>query len=136
MSNQLPYLFDHVHIYCSNLEASERWFVDVVGAEIVERRGTPTHPTIALRLGGGSLLLRGRLDAEELDAAGPPRFGTDHIGLLVPDVPTTIAELRRRGAEVSSEPRELRPGVFVAFVRGPDGVRLELLQRPVAAGRS
>jgi hypothetical protein len=38
--------------------------------------------------------------------------------------------LRARGAVISSGPRELRPGVFVAFVQGPDQVRVELLSRP------
>ena len=130
MSDGPRYLFDHVHIYCSNLATTERWFVDVMGAEVIDRRGSGNHPTVALRLGGGSLLLRGRLEGEELAAAGPPRFGVDHLGLLVSDVGSVITELRRRGAEVSSEPRELRAGVYMAFVRGPDQVRIELVQRP------
>ena len=31
--------------------------------------------------------------------------------------------------EKSAEPRTIRPGVRVAFVRAPDDVRIELLQR-------
>jgi catechol 2,3-dioxygenase-like lactoylglutathione lyase family enzyme len=117
-------IFDHVHIYCTSMDASERFFVDVLAASVVERRGT----TVVLDLGGGSVLLRPQLAGEQLGPAGTPRFGVDHIGLRVPDVPAAVEQLRARGGEVDP-PREVRPGVFVAFVRGPDNVRVELLSR-------
>ena len=41
----------------------------------------------------------------------------------------TVAELKRRGADIAVEPRTIRPGVRIAFVRAPDDVRIELLQR-------
>jgi catechol 2,3-dioxygenase-like lactoylglutathione lyase family enzyme len=117
-------IFDHVHVYCTSVATSERFFVDVLAASVVERRGT----TVVLDLGGGSVLLRPQLAAEQLGPAGPSRFGVDHIGLRVPDVPAAAERLRARGGEVDP-PRELRPGVFVAFVHGPDRVRVELLSR-------
>jgi len=40
-----------------------------------------------------------------------------------------VAELKRRGADIAVEPRTIRPGVRIAFVRAPDDVRIELLQR-------
>jgi catechol 2,3-dioxygenase-like lactoylglutathione lyase family enzyme len=96
----------------------------VLGAEVTERRGT----TVVLDLGGGSVLLRPQLAGETLDPAGRPRFGADHIGLRVADVPSAAEDLRARGGVVDP-PRELRPGVFVTFVHGPDHVRVELLSR-------
>lgn len=126
----LKYSFDHVHVYCTDILASERWFVDLLDARVTERRGSPATPTVALDLGGVSVLLRPRLPGESLGPPGPARFGSDHMGLRVADVPETVEELRARGAEISGEPRELRPGVFVAFVQGPDRVRVELLSRP------
>ena len=124
-------IFDHVHVYCTSVEASEKFFVGVLEATVTERRGA----TVVLDLGGGSVLLRPRLTGEELGPAGSPRFGVDHIGLRVDDVPSAVALLRDRGGEVDP-PRELRPGVFVAFVRGPDNVRVELLSRAPAKGTS
>lgn len=117
-------IFDHVHIYCTSVADSERFFVGVLGATVAERRGT----TVVLDLGGGSVLLRPQLTNEDLGPAGASRFGVDHIGLRVPDVPAAVADLQKKGGDVDP-PRELRPGVFVAFVHGPDRVRVELLSR-------
>lgn len=117
-------IFDHVHVYCTSVAGSERFFVDILGATVAGRRGT----TVVLDLGGGSILLRPQLANEELGPAGASRFGVDHIGLRVRDVPAAVADLKKRGGDVDL-PRELRPGVFVAFVHGPDRVRVELLSR-------
>jgi catechol 2,3-dioxygenase-like lactoylglutathione lyase family enzyme len=126
------YTFDHAHVYCTDVPASERFFVDVLAARVTERRGT----TVVLDFGGGSVLLRPQLAGETLGPAGSPRFGIDHLGIRVADVPAAVAELRERGGEISGPPRELRPGVFVAFVQGPDNVRVELLSRARQEGNS
>ena len=39
------------------------------------------------------------------------------------------ADLKAKGAEFASEPRDLRPGLKIAFVRAPGDVRIELLER-------
>jgi lactoylglutathione lyase len=39
------------------------------------------------------------------------------------------AELKRRGATFIMEPRTIRPGVKIAFIKAPDNVRIELLER-------
>jgi catechol 2,3-dioxygenase-like lactoylglutathione lyase family enzyme len=119
------YTFDHAHIYCTDVAASERFFVDVLAAKVSERRGA----TVVLDFGGTPVLLRPRLAGEDLGPAGPARFGVDHLGVRVDDVPQAAAELQSRGGVLSGPPRELRPGVFVAFVEGPDHVRVELLSR-------
>lgn len=51
------------------------------------------------------------------------------IGLKVQDMNAAVAELRRKGAEFVVEPNSPRPGVKLAFMQAPDGVRIEILQR-------
>jgi catechol 2,3-dioxygenase-like lactoylglutathione lyase family enzyme len=53
----------------------------------------------------------------------------DHLGLRVDSVDEATAELKRRGATVTMEPKTIRPGVRIAFVQGPDDIRIELLER-------
>ena len=58
-----------------------------------------------------------------------PHLGLDHFGFRVDNIDEVVADLKSRGAEFSREPTTIRPGVRVAFVRTPDDVRIELLQR-------
>jgi lactoylglutathione lyase len=41
-------------------------------------------------------------------------------------------ELKTKGAEFTVEPKTIRPGVRIAFVRGPQNVLIEILDRDVA----
>ena len=41
----------------------------------------------------------------------------------------SVEELRRRGVTIDVEPYDFTPGSRIAYVRGPDGVRIELVQR-------
>jgi len=136
MSGQLEYHFDHVHVFCSDLNAMERWFVEGLGAERVARRESRGVPAIELKLGGARLLLRGAWPDENLASPGGRRFGTDHFGLRVADVDAAIAELRRRGVTIDVEPWDISPTLRIAFVKGPDNVRIELLQPKPAAPTS
>lgn len=129
MAAPLEYQFDHIHVFCSDLGATERWFVDQLGAELVERRDSRGVPGVVLGLGGAQVLLRPARAGEELAAAGPRRFGADHFGLEVSDVDATVAELKRRGVFVEVEPWDFSPGTRIAFIKGPDEVRIELVQR-------
>ncbi|MDX6673834.1 MAG: hypothetical protein QOH11_1252, partial [Solirubrobacteraceae bacterium] len=75
------------------------------------------------------------------DAHGVPfdryAVGLHHVCFDVPSrevVDERAAWLRDRGAEVESGPREYdyTPGYYAVFFFDPDGIKLELLHRPVA----
>lgn len=132
MAGPLDYQFDHIHVFCSNVEATERWFVAGLGAELVERRAARGALTTELRLGGTHVLIRGAREGEQLAPAAARHFGTDHFGLQVADVDATVAELRRRGVMIDVEPWDFGPHLRIAFVKGPDDVRIELLQTKTA----
>jgi lactoylglutathione lyase len=40
-----------------------------------------------------------------------------------------VAELKKKGAEFTMEPTTIRPGVRIAFIRGPQNVHIELVDR-------
>jgi catechol 2,3-dioxygenase-like lactoylglutathione lyase family enzyme len=128
MAAPLDYRFHHIHVFCSDLAESERWFVDGLGAELVERRDSRGVPAVVLRLGGAQILLRPARENESLASAGARHFGADHFGLQVSDVDATVEELRRRGVFIEVEPWDFSPGSRIAFVKGPDEVRIELVQ--------
>ena len=128
MPAPLDYRFDHIHVFCSDVEATERWFVGGLGAELVEHRHARGTLTVDLRLGGAQVLIRGAREGEQLAPAGVRHFGTDHFGLRVADVDATVAELRRRGVTIDVEPWDFTPTLRIAFVKGPDDIRIELVQ--------
>jgi lactoylglutathione lyase len=129
VSEAIEYRFDHLHYYCTDLTASERWFIDGMGAELLRRVEAPGSASVFLRLGGASLILRPAYAGEDLAPAGPPRFGTDHLGLEVDDLDAAAAELKRRGVEFTLEPMQFRPGVRISYVKGPDNVLIEVMER-------
>lgn len=114
----------HVHIVCSDLPASESWFVDGLGAELVERRESRGLPTSELRLGGLRVLLR---TAEEAELAAGRSYGLDHLALQADTIDAFVETLRGRGVEIARGPHD-SPTNRVAFVRGPDGLVIELVQ--------
>ncbi len=58
-----------------------------------------------------------------------PPLRLEHIGLTVADLDATIGELRAKGAEVAIGPLTRDPGTYLAFIRGPDGIMVELVQQ-------
>ena len=58
-----------------------------------------------------------------------PYQGLDHFGLRVNGIDAIVAELKAKGVEFTREPTTVRPGVRVAFLRAPEGVSIELLDR-------
>ena len=120
---------EHLHVYCSDLETSERWFRENLGAELVARRQLNGVAASELQLGGIRLVLGGNRPEDGLVAPRPRPFGWDHIGLKVQDLDACAAALKRRGVVFEREPHQARPGLRIAFVTGPDDLRIELLER-------
>jgi catechol 2,3-dioxygenase-like lactoylglutathione lyase family enzyme len=119
--------FDHVHLRSPDAAAAAAWYVGVLGATLVEQRHGP-RPRYELRLGGLTLLINVILPGE---ACGPapaaPHAGLEHLGFTVADIDSAAAALAARGAVFELPPTTIR-GLRIAFLKGPDGVPIELLQ--------
>lgn len=99
-------------------------------AEIVESIQSDGKPRTDLDLNGLTIFIAHvPADAAVPPAPAQPYVGLDHFGLRVEDMDEAVAELKRRGATFTMEPRTIRPGVRIAFVQAPDNVRIELLER-------
>ena len=53
----------------------------------------------------------------------------DHFGLTVKDIDAVAAAIKAKGVEFTKEPTTIRPGVRICFLRGPQGISIELLER-------
>jgi lactoylglutathione lyase len=124
--------FDHVHLVGSDLDASERFYSEMFGAESLGRQDAGGAVNLRMRLDGVLLFIRSPRPTESPNGDGEPiRYTYDHFGVLVQDLSAAVEELRSKGVKILQEPRTARPGTHVAFVEGPDHTRIEVLQRDV-----
>jgi lactoylglutathione lyase len=121
--------WDHVHLRSPDPEATAAFYERMFGAEIV-RTMPQGKPRIDLRLGGANIFIAPVTAGDGV--ASPPKTpyqGLDHFGLEVKGIDAVVAELKKKGAEFTMEPNDIRPGTRIAFLRGPEGVSIELLER-------
>jgi catechol 2,3-dioxygenase-like lactoylglutathione lyase family enzyme len=105
------------------------YFRDTFDAKIIESVQSDGRSRIDLDIDGLVVFIAPVASDADIAASPPePHLGLDHFGFRVESLDDTVAELKRRGADIE-EPRTIRPGVRVAFVRAPDDVRIELLER-------
>ena len=123
------YTWDHVHLRSPDPEATAQWFERMLGAEVI-RSMQQGKPRIDLKLGGANIFIAPIEAGEGVNPAPrTPYQGLDHFGLTVSGIDAVAAELKRKGVEFTKEPTTVRPGVRVAFLRAPEGVSIELLER-------
>ena len=124
----VTYTYDHIHIRSREPMETAQYFNKMFGAKILESVQTDGQSRVDIDINGLIFFLA---QAELTTPDGPvdPYVGLDHFGLRVDDLDTAAADLKSKGAEFSMEPKDLRPGLRIAFVRAPGDVRIELLER-------
>src|ERR1700675_3918936 len=125
------YTWVHTHLRTTNPGAMAQWFEQKLGAE-----GIPTmqqgKPRIDMKLGGANIFIAPVETGDGVNAAPTtPYRGLDHFGLSVSGINAIAADLKAKGVEFTREPTKVRPGTRVCFIRGPEGVSIELLDRNV-----
>ena len=127
------FTYDHVHLRSPDPEATAAFYQRMFGAEIIPSIQSDGRPRTDMRLGGVMCFIA-KVEADAPLAQKPEGsfVGLDHMGLRVRDIDAVVAELKNKGAEFTVEPKTIRPGVRIAFLRGPQNVLIELLDRDVA----
>ena len=124
--------YDHVHLRSPDPEETARYYERMFGAEIIKSVMSNGIGRTDMKLGGVMFFIA-EVPADS-DLAEKPEgsfVGLDHLGLRVRDIDRVCGELKTKGAEFTVEPKTIRPGVRIAFVRGPQNVLIELLDRDV-----
>lgn len=113
------------------------FFETMLGAQVqrdVYPPGTlyPGQPRIMMTVGGQRILSPPRHPVDAMTPAPRfPDYALEHMGFTVDDVDAACAELRAKGAEIAVGPLTRSPGLRLAFVRGPEGIMVELVQSPL-----
>ncbi len=98
--------WDHVHLRSPDPEATAAWLQDILGGVIIRGPGR-----IDVKLGGANVFIAPVTAGDGVNT--PP--ATPYQGL--------------DGVEFTKEPTTIRPGVRICFLRGPQGISIELLER-------
>ena len=123
----------HAMVRVRDLDASLRFFRDGLGLVETRRRDYPEGRFTLVYLGAlanpeAEVELTWNYDDEDYGDAR--NFG--HLAFEVDDIHVTCAHLVAQGVTINRPPRDGR----MAFVRSPDGISIELLQRGEALAPS
>ena len=125
--------YDHVHLRSPDPEATAAYYQKMFGAEVIRSVMSNGIERTDMRLGGVMVFIaKVAPDAYLMQKPSGSFVGLDHLGLRVRNIDAVCEELKAKGAEFTTEPKTIRPGVRIAFVRGPEGVLIELLDRDAA----
>ena len=121
--------FDVIHLKSRDVRAAAKWYVDVLGAEVLDWSESQGGLTAWTRLNGTAINITQHPDAQSLPGVSLDRFiGIEHIGFQVDDLDQKLQELESKGVEIISpiDSGERKNRWF--FVRAPDGVRIEIVE--------
>lgn len=119
----MAFKINHLHMKTPNPQKTAQWYVDNLGAKIVEEiRGSETVG-FRLDLHGVRLNVTGFIEGQKLGQ----HYGMEHLAIDTDDLHGTVEKLRASGARILEE-RQLRDGRKVCFFEGPEGVRLEVME--------
>ena len=119
----------HTMVRVTDLEASLRFYCDALGLTELSRKDYPQgrYTLVFLAAPGdesAQVELTHNWDPETY--TGGRNFG--HLAYAVEDIYAACERLRRHGVTINRPPRDGR----MAFVRSPDQISIELLQRGAA----
>jgi catechol 2,3-dioxygenase-like lactoylglutathione lyase family enzyme len=134
MSRSLEFWHHHGGISVPNLEASIKWWHDVLGFDVAERFSIAAIPAEVAMLRNGSLHMElfevagaAALPAERREPdTDVYTHGNKHVSFAVCDVKEFAAELRRRGADIVWV-KEMKHGSNI-FIRDNVGNLIEFVQ--------
>jgi len=128
----IAYRCDHLHLRSLDAAAAASFYVEAMGAKETARMTVRDRLRVILDLGGLNLFIEDVPADTARAPAAMPFVGIEHLGLTVDDLDAALAAHRARGTRIITEAQQVRPGVRMAFLEGPDGVVLELLERRAA----
>ena len=123
----VSYNFDHIHLRTPDIDATAAWYERVFGAQII-RSMQNGKPRVDMKVGGCAIFLIAT-DENSAPAPSAPYAGIDHFGFIVEDLDAAYADLKAKGVHFTMEPTQLRPGIRISFIRGPENVSIEVLER-------
>ena len=119
----------HTMVRVTNVDASLRFYCEALGLEVVSRKEFPQGRFTLIFLaapGDSSAQVELTFNWDPEPYSGGRNFG--HLAYAVDDIYATCQRLMDHGVTINRPPRDGRR----AFVRSPDNISIELLQKGAA----
>ena len=129
----MSFKFNHLHLKAQNPEESANWYVNAFNFKILSDtvRGAgirfircETSDGIIVNISGAGT------DEQMGDGNASVHWGVEHFGVDVDNLDTQLKRLGDLGAKLLEGPIDSPTGMRIAFIQGPDEVRIELMQPP------
>lgn len=121
----------HVAIICSDYERSKRFYVEILGLEIISEvyRTERNSYKLDLALPDGTQIELFSFPDPPARPSYPEACGLRHMAFEVADIDEAVEELRRNGVAVEAVRTDEHTGKRFTFFADPDELPLELYEK-------
>lgn len=120
------YKMDHVGVRIKNTEVSTDFYCNILGCEVVGTLENEIREIIFLKAGDGVIELINKFNDIESRSIGQ----VDHIAFTVDNLEDAMKRLKEFNVKIlSEEPIQVTDYMRVIFFEGPDGERLEFVEK-------
>ncbi len=131
----MVFRINHIHLKSEDPRASADWFVKALNFTILTDEERTAGDRFVRCQSDGEGVRVNFSNARTGETLGPApsgvHYGMEHFGLDSTDMEADVARLTGLGATLEEGPKSGRGGQQVAFLRSPDGIRIELIQPAV-----
>ena len=119
----------HTRMRVSNMDETIKFYTDVLGLEVVERKTSPRGSHLAFLAVPNSEEL---IELCSFPASGDVRVQEDlvHLAFQVDNLDETIHALGAKQVKITDGPTRTSSGSRFIFIDAPDGYEIELIERP------
>lgn len=111
----------HIHLHSADMNSTLDWYEAAIGGERTKYKNVLP----ALKYGQVWLIVQ----QSNKELAPTKGRAIDHLGWNFSDLESASKELKGKGVNFTLDPRPYK-NIKIAFIDGPDGVRIELVEPP------
>jgi lactoylglutathione lyase len=119
----------HTRMRVSDMDQTIRFYQEVLGLEVLERKTSPRGSHLAFLAVPNSQEL---IELCSFPASGPVKVQEDlvHLAFEVDNLDETIRQLTAKQIKITDGPTTSSSGGRFLFIDAPDGYEIELIERP------